>query len=279
MKKILISTMALCLALCVSCKKDSDNGGSVSPTIKKTLSKLYLTYSYKSYISFDNINWELDDHEEYDHVLNTEYIYNGDKLSETIKYFNNGDINTRDTITYSENGLITNITEYNTLSEDNWVLSYDNGLLTKADQYSNGLMTSSFDYSYTDNRLTKVIYTSSDYVYTYEITWTGDNVTQTKGIIGDWEYITTYNYDDKINPYKEIPAFETLSIVFTDFAALSKNNVISRSTNMLENTSFTYQYDGDYPSETEFSIEDSFNYGYMWFKSITTYHHYLTYLQ
>ena len=279
MKKILLSVLTICLALCVSCKKENSNGGSVNPTTTKTLSKVYLTYNNQRYISYNNVNWELTDEEEYDHVLNTEYIYDGDKLSEAINYYNNGNISSRDTITYSENGLITNITEYKSSSVDNWEMIYDNELLTKADLYRDGVMAGSYEYFYTDNKLTKAIYTSlnPNYVYNYELTWAGDNITQTKGIMGNWEYITTYYYDDKINPYTGNSAFETLSIVYTEFSALSKNNVISRSTNLEENDTYSYQYDGDYPSEKEYCYEDVFEFDNVWYKTITNYHYYLTY--
>lgn len=279
MKKLLLSVLTLCLALCVSCKKDSNNGGGVTPTITKTLDKVYCTYINQRYISYDNVNWELTDEEEYDHVLYSEYIYDGEKLSEFINYYNNGIISQRDTLTYSENGLITNITEYDALSVDNCELIYDNEVLTKVDWYSNGVMSGYLEFFYTDNKLTKAVYNSLSpaYEYVYELTWAGDNIIQTKGIIGDWQYVTTYEYDDKINPYIENSALQALSIVYTEFSALSKNNVISRSTNLEENDTYSYQYDGDYPSEKEYCYEDVFEFDNVWYKTITNYHYYLTY--
>lgn len=301
MKKILLYAFAICIALCFSCKKD-DNGGSVSPTIKKVLKDTYGDYIYATYISEDQENWELFVEGEIDNVLIRDYIYDGDKLIVMKQISFNDTYGWTDSISYSEDGAVTQIIEYFwELGYDSdcykYDLVYDNGLITKINCYYEGdYLGSYYDYFYTDNKLSKVVYTDVDYdkapkhhrdkkfnhrndIYCTEINWTGDNVTQIKEVGEGWEHIATYDYDNKNNPYIENDAFVAYSYISLDFVSLSKNNVTFYSTNFDYNVMYSYEYKDNYPSEEEFCYEYIYEYNGRWYKNNETYHYYLNYKQ
>ena len=301
MKKILLYAFAICIALCFSCKKD-DNGGSVSPTIKKVLKDTYGDYIYATYISEDQENWELFVEGEIDNVLIRDYIYDGDKLIVMKQISFNDTYGWTDSISYSEDGTVTQIIEYFwELGYDSdcykYDLVYDNGLITKINCYYEGdYLGSYYDYFYTDNKLSKVVYTDVDYdkapkhhrdkkfnhrndIYCTEINWTGDNVTQIKDVGEGWEHIATYDYDNKNNPYIENDAFVAYSYISLDFVSLSKNNVTFYSTNFDYNVMYSYEYKDNYPSEEEFCYEYIYEYNGRWYKNNETYHYYLNYKQ
>ena len=299
MKKLLLSTIVICIALCFSCKKD-DNGGSVSPTIKKVLKDTYGDYIYATYISEDQENWELFVEGEIDNVLIRDYIYDGDKLIVMKQISFNDTYGWTDSISYSEDGTVTQIIEYFwELGYDSdcykYDLVYDNGLITKINCYYEGdYLDAYYDYYYTDNKLSKVVYTDVDYdkapkhhrdkkfnhrndIYCTEINWTGDNVTQIKEVGEGWEHIATYDYDNKNNPYIENDAFVAYSYISLDFVSLSKNNVTFYSTNFDYNVMYSYEYKDNYPSEEEFCYEYIYEYNGRWYKNNETFHYYLNY--
>ena len=301
MKKILLYAFAICIALCFSCKKD-DNGGSVTPTIKKVLKDTYGDYIYATYISEDQENWELFVEGEIDNVLIRDYIYDGDKLIVMKQISFNDTYGWTDSISYSEDGTVTQIIEYFwELGYDSdcykYDLVYDNGLITRINCYYEGdYLGSYYDYYYTDNKLSKVVYTDVDYdkapkhhrdkkfnhrndIYCTEINWTGDNVTQIKEVGEGWEHIATYDYDNKNNPYIENDAFVAYSYISLDFVSLSKNNVTFYSTNFDYNVMYSYEYKDNYPSEEEFCYEYIYEYNGRWYKNNETFHYYLNYKQ
>ena len=291
------------MALCVSCKKDNNNGGSVSPTITKVLKDIYGDYNYVVYSSEDQENWELVNEGEINNVLIQDYIYDGDKLITMTYNSFSGTYGWTDSISYSEDGTVTQIIEYFwELGYDpdryKYDLVYDNGLITKVNCYYDGdYLDAYYDYYYTDNKLSKVVYTYVDYdkapknhrnkkfnhrdnTYSEEITWTGDNITQIKRAGESWDYITTYEYDNKKNPYIENDALVAYSYMSFDFAALSKNNVTIISTNFGENATYSYEYKDNYPSEEEVCYEYIYEYpDGTWNKINETYHYNLNYKQ
>ena len=300
MKKVLLSALALCIALCVSCKKDNNNGGNVSPTIKKALKDTYGDYKYATYISEDQENWELVVEGEIDNVLTNDYIYDGDKLIAIQQNSFTGTYGWTDSISYSEDGFVTQIIDYywnefgTNLCQYDFV--YDNGLISKVNCYYEGdYLGAYYDYYYTDNKLSKVVYTHIDYdkapkhhryekfnhrdnTYCVELTWTGDNVTQSKESGEGWEYVETYDYDNKNNPYIENDALVAYSYICFDFAGLSKNNVTLLSTNFDNNVTYSYEYKGNYPSEEEICYEYIYEEPVgTWNKNNETYHYYLNY--
>ena len=302
MKKVLLYAFAICIALCFSCKKDNNNGGSVSPTIKKVLKDTYGNCNSTTYISEDQENWELIDEEEIENALIRDYIYDGDKLIVMKQNYFNDTYGWTDSISYSEDGLVTQIIDYYWLQGHDpdrckYELVYDNGLITKINCYYEGdNLGSYYDYYYTDNKLSKVVYTyiesdkapkhhrdkkfnHIDKIYYTEITWTGDNVTQIKETGENWEYIATYEYDNKNNPYIENDALVAYSYISLDFASLSKNNVTLYSTNFGDNVMYSYEYKDNYPSEEEFCYEDIYEDNGIWIKNNETYHYYLNYKQ
>lgn len=300
MKKILLSALALCIALCVSCKKDNNNGGNVSPTVTKVLKDTYGDYKYAAYISEDLENWELVDEEEIDNALIRDYIYDGDKLIVMNQNYFNDSYGWTDSISYSEDGLVTQIIDYYweqgyDIHRYKYDLVYDNGLITKIYCYfEDDYLGSYYDCFYTDNKLSKVVCTyiesdkapkhhrdkkfnHRDKIYCTEITWTGDNVTQIKETGEGWEYIATYDYDNKNNPYIENDAFVAYSYISFDFESLSKNNVTHYSSNFDENVMYSYEYKDNYPYEEEFCYEYIYEYDSTWTKINETYHYYLNY--
>ena len=307
MKKLLLSTLVTCMALFVSCKKDSTstNGGGNTPA-KKTLSEIYGTYNYKEYTSQDHQNWELTYEGNCDSALLNEYIYENGQLV-TINYYTySGALQQKLTMTYSEEGIVTRINEhsYDDFGNDyayHYDLLYDNELLTRIEYYytENNHMISTYDLSYINNKLNTVIRTDlySDksasitprknrfnlferlndnrselnYTYVYEITWTGDNITQVRETGDDFEIFISYDYDNKINPYNENTALIAISFAWLDFASLSKNNVTYYAYAQFFNVTSSYNYDDNYPIEQVSIAESSETYAEgVWYKSIET---------
>ena len=298
MKKILLSALALCMALCVSCNKDN-NGGNVSPTVTKFIKDISGDYRYVVYFSEDQENWEIIDEGEIDDVMTNEYIYDGDKLIAIKQNSFTGTYGWTDSISYSEDGIVTQIIDYYLDQYETYRCKfgfvYDNGLITRINCYNeDDSLIAYYDYYYTDNKLSKVVNTYVEYdkapkhhrnkkfnhrddTYCTEIAWTGDNVTQIKETGEGWEFIATYKYDNKNNPYIENDAMVAYSYLYYDYEYLSKNNVTLISTDN-ETITYSYEYKDDYPSEEEACYEYIIEHPVgIWRKYNDTYHYYLNY--
>lgn len=89
-------------------------------------------------------------------------------------------------------------------------------------------------------------------VYRYELTWTGNNVSQIRMTAGEYGGTIAYTYDDKKNPF--YASWRSTWLVEEDYVGvdiIQKNNPLTVTYNSTDyeqsNATYTYTYKNDYP--------------------------------
>lgn len=235
MRKLLLSTLAICMIILASCKKDSDNGGNTpgggSQTVEVRTSRFLLndvTYEeaspdggqtwivvetedqYQCNVDFtwndkllsnikqDHVSFEFGD--EYHFCVNYDFRYDNNKLSRVI-------------IEMSEDG------EIYTVRVD---VEYDGGNMSGLTVYEDGEIADVNHLEYSNGKLSLITDEYDDFVFN----WNGDNLSEF--LNDNWceKYIS---YDDNKNPFYGTDVFTSYLILDYygfegDMRFLSKNN-------------------------------------------------------
>ena len=227
-----------------SCKKDDDDGGGVNPTPEaKTCYVVKETSSDNSY---------------------HEMIYNSDHLiNEYNNYISDGTLSESTKMTYSDGKVSTLETYKDSNLESRIVFKYIankvDSVILYADTLGSLKKVGFYLYHYNGERISSIsMYVEfmgqvieilkNDYIYS------GDNVsTKTEYKMGggftlELSSTSTYEYDDKINPYRNIGINDLMG----DFGFMSKNNITkitikddSGSIDEENSENFTYEYNSD----------------------------------
>ena len=145
MKKFILSALVVCMALCVSCSKDSDsnnsngggNGGDT--TVGKKISEIDQSEDDYDYVSYDNgLTWTQIGHYETDNQLKERWHWYNDKIT-SIDYYNSGQYSYTYDFSYNSNGLVTQIVR-DWEGVEKIVISYNNQTISKFEQYWDGIM-------------------------------------------------------------------------------------------------------------------------------------------
>lgn len=318
MKKFFLSTLVICMALFVSCSKDSSSsssgdGDGTTTTVGKKINRIYRSIDYQSWYSTDQgQTWIDNGHEYVDNELRESWNWDGDKIT-SINYYYNGEISDRDVFSYNNSGQVTNISYYyeNNL-EGEFVLTYNGQLVSEFKYYEeNNILEAAYEVIYSNNKPSRIncTYATDDYknmskhgkeilyklfnidindmtpkdgVLPYTlITWTGNNMTRIVNCYENTEYSThTYTYDSFGNPYHGGNALMALG--FYESNGLSQNNVVTalHEYNDGETESYTYFYNyyDNYPMEKSYSSEYESYYDDWWYKSVSKYKYTYSYL-
>ena len=247
-------------------------GGGTSTSINK-ISKIYYGYTYLSEVSYDNgITWEQDYYNEEPSELNQEWYWDNDKITKiNVLSSEKAYIGTY-LFQYNNNGLVTSIT--NTDFNNAIQLSYNGNVISKVDSYYHGVLDETVELVYSNNHLIRMNYTylnedkqsdnnryslmnvlfNSNVANLYgckdglpyiELTWTGDNMTRVKAVMpGVGEFLYTYTYDDKNNPYYGNNSLAAWAFCSSGIMNLSKNNILSENSDEL-NMVCSYNYSSD----------------------------------
>lgn len=271
-----IITAALAALLATSCEKErggiyqGNNGGGLA-TGKKLVKETQLKYTknyanssdeytrgYFEGLKFqwsgnkitDLISWEYEDGGLDEESFGGQFIYDGDNLSEIRSQ--SSDFQENIYFTYS-NGHIAEI--YQTYVEDGY------------SEWSRQTMTYS-----SDGYLQEMTRTYDDgYTRRYIFTWSGDNIASVQQFSnGSLMSTINYTYDNKKSAYSEMP--EWFAFLYRDWEYLSANNVIMESRaegDAVDNTSYVYTYEGNYPIIRVESNSDNYTQ-----RTYTTYYEY-----
>lgn len=253
MKSILLSVLMICLALFISCKKESVSNGD-SSNIGKRINKIYYSTFGIEELSTDNgQTWtEVYNIHSFTDFLSTSYEWNKNQLlSSKQKY-------TYDTfppyqMDYSYIGqvLYKITTQYNNQT-GYMTFTYDDTKITQIEYYNYNKLYETCKILYSNEKPHEIWYYYKDGTVYYKILlWENENVSKiikkdASGSILSEESLPTY--DDKTNPYYGNIAFFVRSIMSEDYSLLSKNNYINNSWGY----TCTYEYDGDYPTQQRF---------------------------
>lgn len=243
MKRFFVYSLAVAaLLLASACNKDDNNQNNASDNNSsggKKLSKVTWiydeggaqTFSEETIFTWDGANLkrvELWDEGERDYYA--DFTYSNGRLDE-ITFQETGKGGETDVFRLTYNGdRITGVAcYYDGVHEDDYVLSYNNeGLL------------SSFDIN-------------SGY-FVFYLTWTNGNITR-RDVVS--EGYNLYLYDNKRNPYPQ-PFALLMAFLDEELYYLSANNLetkrwIPENGGNSSTRSYTYTYDGDYPSMCSYS--------------------------
>lgn len=279
MKKTILITVAAVLLLGVaSCNKDQD--GVYNP--KKKISKIYLSYESEYCWDGETDTYSAPRHlsEQWDwdgNLLVSRTSYgSGGSIVDTYTYTYDGKRLSR----VDWNDLSQNVTGYTTFSYDGKeLMSAD-----VYSGYGTPSYDCTYRFTHTDSKITRIEYSGGNKkagfhnnniimdilfpmdiqtknraaylqarkaskdldVYIYEITWSGNNISQIKMSKGSWSATFAYTYDGKKNPF-----YGMWRYLEFDPEDLDKNNVQTRTysnTDMYRsNSTYTYTYSDDYP--------------------------------
>lgn len=279
MKKLLLSALALCMALCVSCKKDSDsaassggnNGGGNGGGTNSELKRLHEIYQKEdsSWLTWNNETqtWDTVSNHVGHFSLTQTVNWNGDKI---ISF---GDNNFN--LEYNNDGLVSKIvhklgsngeadTAYFYYNGDNQIIKMDRYEYIDFPPNEPFYEFTTWDITYSNG---KPINATSSNGLSMQATWTGDNITELQYIENSRVICReTFTYDNCYNFNYGFKCMEAISMAggksfggFTRYTSfVSKNNVINyQSTydeswsNILsdENIDYHYTYSGNYPIE------------------------------
>ena len=316
MKKLLICSLAICLALFASCSKDSSSsnsnnsgGGGGSQTTGKRISEIYYNYTHKDYISYDNgLTWTLENSSSSDNTLSQVWHWNNDNLL-SIDYYYQGEVDGTDNLIYNDAGLVSKIVyTYEGEESETAELSYNGATISQMKFFNHGIMESAFDISYANNKPVRVTCTymsddktmskhgkrfiknifktdeisSKDGSLPYTVlTWTGNNLTKLQRFNSESEYKSTYTYDNKNNPYYGGNSLTAYVFAWGSAEELSQNNVLSETYNEdgeIHTNNYTYNYFENYPMQVHETYEYIHQYSDYWSKYISEYTHSYSYL-
>lgn len=249
MKKFILLTIAFCVVLFISCKKDSTSNGN-SSSLEKRINKIYWGSCWISELSTDNgETWtELYSGQDPEYLL-TSYEWDGDKLL-SIKNTPSYDSPSQWDYSYNSMGLISRITTHYDNQTGYMNFTYSDSKLTQIDYHCYDELYETCKIMYSNDNPHEIWYYYHDgTVYYNVLLWENDNVTHIfrKNASGALTGQTTFIYDDKINPYYDNNAFFVRTIMSEEYYKLSKNN------NLVESWGDTliYDYNFDYPIKKE----------------------------
>ena len=113
--------------------------------------------------------------------------------------------------------------------------TYNKAYISHMDYFYQNTLESTYDLTYSDNKLSKIACTylnnvsAKEDVYQYvELTWTGSNVTKSEVFYNNIsDSFTTYTYDNKNNLYFGSNAITAYILGWDNPYKLSQNNVLS----------------------------------------------------
>ena len=273
MKKLLLSALALCMALFVSCSKNSDSaassGDSGGGVTSKRIYEIYKGWKTTTYcLNDDGQTWDLVSEHEYPYELDHIYHWDGNKIIAMDDY-SNGVLGKVRTFEYNDAGLVSKTT-YNNSST---IFSYNsNSQINKLEFYrinydGEEILTTVQEIIYNGDKPVRI--NSIDYDYNSKdddssyaiITWTGDNITKWDSYRNNKHSYSILTYDNKHNNYFGGNAL-TAHAWISSRAYLSVNNLISGRSFDDDNVNtytatYTYEYDSDnFPVEKYCRIEE-----------------------
>lgn len=278
MKKLLLSALALCMVLLISCKKDSDSaansggggGGGNNPSfVKKIIEKTECYEQYTLKLNEDGHTWDTISQWLSGNRLDI-FIWNDDKLQSIDHYRDDGILHNRDVFEHNSSGLVTRKIWADTLVEGEvWCYFYNNASqMIKFDysKYYSGNITNYWadGFSWSNNK--------PDRIYAIEdpdgikdnyasLIWTGDNLTRV-GNPGTTARVEIM-YDNKVNPFYCGNSLTPLAY-YGDYFYMSKNNRLSQRYFDINGVNyrtitFTYEYDTDNHPVVRTKIEEEIN--------------------
>lgn len=313
MKKLLIYSLAICMALFASCSKDSSssnsNNGGGSQTTGKRISEIYYSYTYKDYISYDyGVTWTLESSNSSDNSLSEVWHWNNDNLL-SIDYYYQNLVDGTDNLFYNNAGLVSKIVySYEGEESESVELSYNGTTISQVKFFYHGIMKSAFDVSYANNKPVRVTctYMSDDKTMSKHgkrfiknmfktdeitskdgnlpyivLTWTGNNLTKLQRFNSDSEYYCNYTYDNKNNPYYGGNSISAYVLAWGGPEELSQNNVISEVYNEngeFHTNNYTYNYFENYPMQVHEKHENIYQHSDYWSKYTSEYTYSYSYL-
>lgn len=276
-----IFTAALAALLATSCEEDrggvyqGNNGGGLA-TGKKLVKETRQRYTrYDANTSYEHTSGRFE---------GCKIQWSGNKITDVINcYYEHGALVEKSFgVQFIYDG--DNLSEIRSQSSDfqkNIYFTYSNGHIAEiyetyvGDGYS-GWKRHTMTYS-SDDHLQEMTRTYDDgRTRRYIFTWSGDNIASVQQFSnGSLMSTINYTYDNKKSAYSEMPEwFAVLDIDDIDYwEYLSANNVIMESWadgDEVENTSYVYTYEGDYPVKR---VENSYSDNYTQ-RTYTTYYEY-----
>ncbi len=271
MKKLLLSTLVLCMAFFASCSKDSDsaaNSGGGSSTLKR----IHETYQDETYYQME---WN-----EETQVWDTTYHYIGHpSLTSTWNWNGNNltSISGGDYLAvnfyYNDANLVTKIvsrtTDGHQESDTTYFYYNSNNQINKIDRYRwnkyRGVYEfSQWEVSYSGDKPTRIscLHLDGTEMRPYStLTWTGDNVTKRQLFYDENSMMSEkiYTYDNHISPQYGFNCITAYTFIGGTYMPLdeihdtrvptgfcSKGNVLTREDEEYTYT-YKYTYDGDLP--------------------------------
>lgn len=313
MKKLLVYSLAICLALLASCSKDSssngNNGGGGSQTTGKRISEIYYSYSEQDYISYDDgLTWALEYSSSSDNSLSEVWHWDNDNLL-SIDYYNQNQVNGTDNLIYNNAGMVSKIVYFYEGEESESVeFSYNGTAISQIRYFYHGIMDAAYDVSYANNKPVRITctYMSEDKTMSKHgksfinnmfktdeissrdgnlpyivLTWTGNNLTKWERFNSDNEFYCTFTYDNKNNPYYGGSSLTAYLFAWGSPEDISQNNVLSETyyeNGELSTNYYTYNYFENYPMQVHEAYEYMYQYSDYWSKYIYEYTHYYSYL-
>ncbi len=313
MRKIYFSVLALCMAILVSCSKDSNSssngGGGGNTTVGKKISEIYEAHSYIEEESTDyGQTWSQTYSYSYDSELDEAWNWNGDKIT-SIDYYYESEIYGSDVFTYDSGGNVSKITYSNSDYSDYIKFTYSGSKISKFEIYEDAILDEAWELSYSGNKIIRIncIYLDDtkakisdrrksflknfhyaensgtslqkDGLPYMTLTWTGNNITQIREVWPDEEYTATYSYDSKQNPYYGGNVLTAKVIWNAGITKLSQNNVTYVSNSEGYTYNYSYNYYDNYPMQETYShVYTGTYYDGTMYRATYTYRYDYTYL-
>ena len=310
MKKLLLFTFVICMALFTSCTDDSSSGGGGGgggQTTLKKISEKYYGYTTKCYRSYDyGQTWTLEDVWSNDMSLSQVWNWDENKIS-SIDYYDNyygtSQCYSTDRFYYNNNGLVSKIVyTYQGEESESVEFTYNGNQLKVIKYYYHNQLESANEITYTNNKPSRVTctYMSSDSLSKHNnqfmknmynlntqdlvscrdlpytvLTWSGNNLTKWQNYRDGVSYsYATYTYDNKNNPYYGGNSVTTYVVAWDDEFKLSENNVLTELENYdgdIETSTYSYNYFDDFPMQVFKQTEDVYHYDDYWTKYVKNY--------
>lgn len=270
MKKLLLSTLVLCMAFFASCSKDSDsasNSGGGS-----TLKRLHESYQDETYYRME---WN-----EETQVWDTTYHYIGEPFLTSTWNWNGNNLTSISggdwlavNFYYNDANLVTKIvsrtTDGHQESDTTYFYYNSNNQINKIDRYRWNEDISAYEFSqwevsYSGDKPTRIscLHLDGTEMRPYStLTWTGDNVTKRQVFYDENSMMSEkiYTYDNHISPQYGFNCMTAYSLIFGSYMPFegihntivptgfcSKGNELTREDGEYTYT-YRYTYDGDYP--------------------------------
>lgn len=271
MKKLLLSTLVLCMAFFASCSKDSDSASnSGGGSTLKRLHKYYQDETeYRMEWNEETQVWDTTDHHIGHPSLTSTWNWNGNNLTS----ISNGDWLAVD-FYYNDANLVTKIVSRTTDAQQEYDTTYfyynSSNKINKVDRYRwnryiNAYEFSQWEVSYSGDKPTRIscLHLDGTDMRPYStLTWTGDNVTKRQVFFSENSMMSEviYTYDDHISPQYGFNCMNACSFIIggtympleevhdtrvpTGFC--SKGNELTKEDGEYTYT-YRYTYDGDLP--------------------------------